>query len=225
MIRSVSAPRTSIPSMGRSSASTRTALRRPTTRSTTAPNSIRSKVWLYGVRNPFRFSVDPVTGDIWFGDVGWNTWEEIDHGVKGGNYGWPCFEGNAVQVTYQSAPECLALPPGSVKFPFVTWDHSVGSAVIGGPFYSGTLYPQQYQGSFFYADYTGNFIKRIVFDAQHNPVGATSFATDVQAPVSLEVGPDGMIYYNSFTTGEIRRIRYNGPVAVASATRRTGTRL
>ena len=179
-------------------------------------NSIRSKVWLYGVRNPFRFSVDPVTGDIWFGDVGWNTWEEIDHGVKGGNFGWPCFEGNAVQVSFQSAPECLALPPGTVKFPFVTWDHSVGSAAIGGPFYTGTLYPQQYQGSFFYADYTGNFIKRIVFDAQRNPVGATSFATDVQAPVSLEVGPDGMIYYNSFTTGEIRRIRYNGPVAVAS---------
>ena len=104
----------------------------------------------------------------------------------------------------------------------MTWDHSVGTAAIGGPFYTGTLYPQQYQGSFFYADYTGNFIKRIVFDAQHNPVGATSFATDVQSPVSLEVGPDGMIYYNSFTTGEIRRIRYNGPVAVASATPKYG---
>ena len=79
-------------------------------------NSIRSKVWLYGVRNPFRFAVDEATGDLWFGEVGWNTWEEVDHGVKGGNYGWPCFEGNAVNITYQSAPECLALPPGSVRF-------------------------------------------------------------------------------------------------------------
>lgn len=41
-------------------------------------NSIRSKVWLYGVRNPFRFSIHPQTGDVWFGDVGWNTWEEIN---------------------------------------------------------------------------------------------------------------------------------------------------
>ncbi len=181
-------------------------------------NSIRSKVWLYGVRNPFRFAVDEATGDLWFGEVGWNTWEEVDHGVKGGNYGWPCFEGNAVNITYQSAAECLALPPGSVRFPYVTWDHSVGTAAIGGPFYTGTLYPQQYQGNYFYADYTGNFIRRIVFDSDHNPVTATSFATNVAAPVSLELGPDGMIYYNSFTTGQIRRIRFNGPVANASAT-------
>jgi glucose/arabinose dehydrogenase/chitodextrinase len=180
-------------------------------------NSVRSKVWLYGVRNPFRFAVDEATGDLWFGEVGWNTWEEVDHGVKGGNYGWPCWEGNAVNVTYQSAGECLALQPGDVRFPYVTWDHSVGTAAIGGPFYTASLYPQQYQGNYFYADYSGNFIKRIVFDSQHNPVNATSFATGVPAPVSLELGPDGMIYYNSFTTGEIRRIRFNGPVAKASA--------
>ena len=169
------------------------------------------------MRNPFRFAVDETTGDLWFGEVGWNTWEEVDHGVKGGNYGWPCFEGNAVNVTYQSAGECLSLPPGSARFPYVTWNHSVGTAAIGGPFYTGTLYPQQYQGNYFYADYTGNFIRRIVFDGNRNPIQATSFATNVASPVSLELGPDGMIYYNSFTTGEIRRIRFNGPVANASA--------
>ena len=98
---------------------------------------------------------------------------------RGANFGWPCFEGNLPNLTYQSAPECLALPQGSVKFPFVTYDHSVGSAVIGGPIYTASLYPQQYQGSFFYGDYTGNFIRRVVFDAQRNPVSSVTFATDV----------------------------------------------
>ena len=46
-------------------------------------NSVRSKVWLHGVRNPFRFTVNEANGDIWFGDVGWNTWEEVNRGARG----------------------------------------------------------------------------------------------------------------------------------------------
>ena len=102
--------------------------------------------------------------------------------------------------------------------PFFTYDHGSGSAVIGGPFYTGTVYPQQYRDSFFFGDYSGNFIKRVVFDSEHRPVSVQPFATGVESPVSLTLGPDGMIYYLSFTTGEIRRIRYNGPVAKAAAT-------
>ena len=185
-------------------------------------NSVRSKVWLRGVRNPFRFTVNEANGDIWFGDVGWNTWEEVNRGARGTNHGWPCFEGNLPQITYQSAPECLTLAQASVTFPYLAYDRSVGSAVIGGPFYNATLYPAPYRGNFYFADYTGNFIKRIPFDAQNNPLGTVSFATDVAAPVSLAVGPDGMIYYLSFTTGEIRRIRFNGPVAVASGAPKFG---
>ena len=90
--------------------------------------------------------------------------------------------------------------------------------MIGGPFYTDTLYPQEYWGNFFFADYTGNWIRRVVFDAEHRPVSVQPFATDVEGPVALSLGPDGMIYYLSFTTGEVRRIRYNGPVAAAAAT-------
>jgi hypothetical protein len=102
--------------------------------------------------------------------------------------------------------------------PFFTYDHGSFSAVIGGPFYTGTLYPQDYRGNFFFSDYSGNFIKRVVFDADHRPVSVQPFATDVEGPVALARGPDGMIYYLSFTTGEVRRIRYNGPVVAAAAT-------
>ena len=103
--------------------------------------------------------------------MGWNTWEEVDHGVAGRNFGWPCYEGTGPQPSYQSqfAP-CSTLAAGAVTPPFYTYNHSVGSAVIGGPFYTGTLYPQQYRGNFFFADYSGDFIKRVVFDANSNPV-------------------------------------------------------
>ena len=74
-------------------------------------NSIRSKVWLYGVRNPFRFAIQPGTGEIYFGDVGWNTWEEVNRGVKGGNYGWPCYEGNGPQPFFQTHSRVQQLCP------------------------------------------------------------------------------------------------------------------
>ncbi|MGZ5316080.1 MAG: PQQ-dependent sugar dehydrogenase, partial [Solirubrobacterales bacterium] len=182
-------------------------------------NSWRSRVWLYGVRNPFGFTLQPETGEIYLGDVGWNTWEEVDHGPAGTNFGWPCYEGNGPQPFFQTQfGQCAQLPAGSVTPPFFTYDRGSGSAVIGGPFYAGTVYPQQYWGSFFFADYSGNWIKRVVFDAEHRPVSVQPFATGVESPVSLTLGPDGMIYYLSFTTGEVRRIRYDGPVAAAAAT-------
>ena len=187
-------------------------------------NSWRSRIWLYGVRNPFGFTFEPTTQELFFGDVGWNTWEEIDHGGRAQNFGWPCFEGNLAQSTYQAnfPSVCSQVPQSSVTPPFFTYDHNSGSAAIGGPFYTGSLYPQQFQGNFFFGDYSGNFIKRIVLDDQHKPVSVQPFATNVHAPVSMSVGPDGMIYYLSFTDGELRRIRYNGPVADAAATPRYG---
>ncbi len=106
--------------------------------------------------------------------------------------------------------------------PFHTYDHSTGSAVIGGPIYTGTAYPAEYRDNFFFADYSGNFIKRVVFDSEHRPVSVQPFATGVTSPVALTLGPDGMIYYLSFTTGEIRRIRYDGPVAKVGATPTNG---
>src|SRR4029434_6893888 len=56
------------------------------------PNRNRSKVWARGVRNPFRTTIHPLTHDAYIGDVGWNTWEEVNNG-KGANFGWPCYEG------------------------------------------------------------------------------------------------------------------------------------
>ena len=180
-------------------------------------NSWRSKVYLYGVRNPFGFTIHPFSGEIFFGDVGWNTYEEVDHGAAGSNFGWPCYEGTDPQPTFQSQfpTECAIT---GVTPPFHTYDHSVGSAVIGGPVYYGAAYPAQYSGSYFFADYSGRFIKRVTMNAQYQPVSVQAFATSVPDPVNLTLGPDGLIYYLSFSTGEINRIRYQGAVAKAAAT-------
>ena len=76
-----------------------------------------SKVWLYGVRNPFRFAVEPGTGEIWFGDVGWNTWEEVNHGVRARTSAGPASRAPAAHA-YQSVRRgALALPTGAVKSP------------------------------------------------------------------------------------------------------------
>jgi glucose/arabinose dehydrogenase len=187
-------------------------------------NSWRSRVWLYGVRNPFGFALEPTTDEIFFGDVGWTSWEEVDHGSRAQNFGWPCFEGNGAQTSYQASfpGACGPLAQGSVTAPFYSYDHNTGSAVIGGPFYTASLYPDAYHGNFFFGDYSGNFIKRVVLDDQHEPVSVQPFATDVTAPVAISAAPDGTLYYLSFTTGEVRRIRYNGPVAQATATPKYG---
>jgi chitodextrinase/glucose/arabinose dehydrogenase len=197
-------------------------------------NSWRSKVWVYGLRNPYRFNLDPSTGDLLIGDVGWNRWEEINRGVRGRNYGWPCFEGNLPEPEYQSAlPSCFSVPSSAVTFPVVTWAHDdvdptlpgfnpnfLGSTAVGGTIYTGSAYPQLYSGSFFYADYTGGWIRRLVFDAAGNLTGNLLFSTgeDVGGLVSVEQGPDGLLYYVLFAAGEVRRIKFNGPVAKATAT-------
>jgi glucose/arabinose dehydrogenase/predicted phage tail protein len=184
-------------------------------------NSDRSKIWALGIRNPFSFHLHPSTGEPYFADVGWNTWEEINRPVRGGNYGWPCYEGNGPQSAYRSAfPECAELT--GVTSPLFTYDHSVGSAAIGGGVYTGSAYPQEYVGNLFFADYPGSWIRRIVFDAAGAVSSVQYFATDVQNPVAMEQGPDGMLYYHSFSTGQLRRIRYNGPKAVAAAAPRWG---
>ena len=181
-------------------------------------NSIRSKVYSYGLRNPYRFSVHPLTGEVYLGDVGWASWEEINRG-RGANFGWPCYEGQLAQSDYQQQfTQCQQLPAGAVTPPLYTYSHSEGSTVIGGNFYNATQYPTQYRGNYFFADYSAGFIRRMTFDANGNLLGVFPFATDVVAPVSLELGPDGALYYISISSGEIRRIKFSGPVARASAT-------
>jgi len=109
----------------------------------------RDEIWAIGLRNPWRFSFDRATGDLFIGDVGQNQYEEISYqpaGAGGLNFGWRLMEGNNC---YNPSSNCN---PGNLTLPIVEYPHSQGFSVTGGFVYRGTLYPAL-QGRYFYADY------------------------------------------------------------------------
>jgi glucose/arabinose dehydrogenase/PKD repeat protein len=103
-----------------------------------------------------------------------------------------------------------------------------GGAVVGGTFYTGTVYPVQYQGVYFFGDFAQNWLRTLRVDDADAlvPEGVADFAEDADGPVDMEMGPDGLLYYLAITANELRRIRYTAgntpPQAVASATPTSG---
>ncbi len=193
--------------------------------------SNRSKVWSYGLRNPYRFNFRPGTSTVYLGDVGLSAYEEIDVATAGANFGWPCYEGPSRQSGYAPKPICQALynrGESAVKMALYYWDHTVGHAATGGAFYTGTAYPATWQGAYFFGDYNDKWLRALRVDANDNlvPGSVTTFATAAGSVVDIEIGPDTNLYYVDIFAGELRRIRYTAgnspPVAVASATPREG---
>ncbi len=223
------------------------------------PTAARSKVWAYGFRNPFRFGLRPGTGSTdpaagnpgvaFVGDVGWATWEELDVvTLAGQNFGWPCNEGFGPVPVYQSAAPAhngcgttgTATNPSGWRQPASVWHHTLptrsvppgvtGIAAVGGTFYADTVYPGQYRGRYFFADYGGDWIRAATFSSTNNLISIETLGTSMDVPVDLQRSPvDGNLYYVSITTGQIRRIRYTGtpggnaaPVAPAVASPTSG---
>ncbi len=112
-------------------------------------NGYREEIFAYGFRNPWRFSIDPATSDIWLGDVGENDYEEIDIIKSGGNYGWPLMEG---PMCYQ--PSSCDTTGKHLRPPIDSYDHAFGSAVIGGHVFHGTRLPEL-EGKYIFADFDG----------------------------------------------------------------------
>ncbi len=105
----------------------------------------REEIYSYGMRNPWRFSFDPVTSKLWCGDVGQNAWEEIDTITSGGNYGWRCYEGNhEYNMTGCTGTDYL--------FPIWEYSHSNGCSITGGFVYRGNRRPEL-TGTYIYGDY------------------------------------------------------------------------
>jgi len=119
--------------------------------------SIENEIWAFGMRNPWRFSFDKATKDLWIGDVGQGAWEEIDFEPAGGpggvNYGWRCYEGFAPYNTNGCQP------PSTYQMPVFDYDHGPlgGCSVTGGFVYRGARY-QSLWGAYFFTDFcTGNW--------------------------------------------------------------------
>lgn len=193
------------------------------------PNANRSKVYAYGVRNAFRFNFNPNNGTLFLGDVGWDTWEEIDLIAPGKNYGWPCFEGTGSSTPASGGPGYVCDAPGAENpLYFYRHDSAGAGSVTAGAFPFGSAYPEAYSKSLFFGDYAQNFMKRLVLNNENQVVSVEQdVIDDPNGPVDISTGPDGNIYYIAIYTGELKRIVYTtgnrNPIAVIHAAPVAGT--
>jgi Ca2+-binding RTX toxin-like protein/glucose/arabinose dehydrogenase len=180
------------------------------------------EIYAYGLRNPFRSWVDPLTGEHWVGDVGGNTaeraYEEIDVMAAGNFYGWPACEGPLGPP--KSGPDC----PNGTTGPWYYYDHDVNGgccsnrSITMGEKYQDTKMPIEMQGAMIFGDWADNTFAWVAT----NPDGSAGAANNIPAnadarPVWISVGPDGYIYYIRYSPWppakhELRRIRYTGTV-------------
>ena len=157
-------------------------------------------IWALGLRNPFKFAVQPATGTIFVNDVGEDAWEEINQLEKGANYGWPVHEGAANDPPYVD--------------PIFAYGHdgdpaTTGCSITGGAFYNPATvqFPAEYKGDYFFAEFCGGWIRSL------DPATgqASGFATGLERPIDLEVSKAGELYYLSRdTTGLVGKIGYAG---------------
>lgn len=205
------------------------------------PNVNRRRIVAYGMRNPFRFTFRPGTGELWFGDVGWNEWEEINRIpdiASARNYGWPCYEGAARMGAYDSLNlnSCETLyTAGSATAPYWTYNHGstlngdqgcpVGTSSISGiAFYTGSQFPAQYRNALFMADYARRCLMVMLpgGNGLPDPTTARVFESAASGPVDLQQGPDGALYYVDIEGGAIHKVAFpsgnHTPTASATAT-------
>ncbi len=149
--------------------------------------------YAYGLRNPFRFSVDRGTGELWVGEVGQNQWEEIDRVKLGGNYGWPCREG-ANDYLINDAQRC----PIKTGFtdPVVQHQHipKNSRSITGGVVYRGKAIPG-FVGSYIYGDYVTQEIFILTYDTTTGLATSTALQGAPAAPwVNFAEDSDGEVY-------------------------------
>jgi glucose/arabinose dehydrogenase len=177
-------------------------------------------IYALGVRNPFTFAFQRGTGRMFIDDVGASTWEEINLGSAGANYGWPTIEGPAQP------------PVAGFRNPIYAYQHFSGTprgcAITGGDFYnppplcSGDPpygFPSSYVGQYFFLDLCGGWIYTMNPNQidPASPYGfhrITPFASGIHgSPTYLIVGPDSNLYYISRDDGAVYQIRY--PVSLS----------
>jgi len=185
------------------------------------PSANESRILAYGMRNPFRFTERPGTGEIWVGDVGQSTWEEINripaNPAKAPNFGWPCLEGPDQRGGYSNLKMCQDLYKDTVDpatSPWFRYEHDesinsndncvneYGSSVSGLAFYEGDRYPSSYKGSLFVADSSRSciWVMSKGSNGLPDPSTARTFINTggTELPVDLKVDPvSGDIFYVS----------------------------
>lgn len=202
-------------------------------------------VWAYGLRNPFRARWDADYGYMYIGEVGGNQ-QLVAHDdihvasldQAGVFYGWPFYEGTTDTYTNggQSPedPNSYPLPDGDIGDPangdfystaiFSIAHNGKSTSITGGEVYRGDMFPDEWNGVYFYGDYTNDFIRYLLLDETGTEVlGNFAFKPSTEIPgntneiVSIAVGNDGALYYVMIASGEVHRVVFDGNAAPAIA--------
>ncbi len=155
-------------------------------------------IWAMGLRNPFTFGFQPGTGRMFINDVGETTWEEINDGLAGSNYGWNLCEG--------------ACSPANANFrdPLFQYAHgsllTQGCAIVGAAFYNPATvqFPTSYVGKYFFGDLCNGWIRS--FDPSSKTT--TAFASGISTLVDLKVADDGSLYYLAIGSASLFRVQF-----------------
>ena len=158
---------------------------------------VAPEIWAYGLRNPWRFSFDRLTGDLYIGDVGQNQWEEINfqpaNSVGGENYGWKAYEG---YMRFAGGVSLEETAP-----PIAVYPHSLGNSVTGGYVYRGARLPALF-GSYLFGDFGSGRIWR----SQQTPAGGWQTAEFLQTTLAISsFGEDemGELYLLDYRSGSV----------------------
>jgi hypothetical protein len=184
------------------------------------PDSNQSKVYQLGVRNAFRLGFD-TDGDLFLGDVGWYSWEEINTGSAGANFGWPYYEGGQGGVSLRTpqysdllAARAFYDAGSPVVAPFQAFSHSdeppgpAMNAIVFGDVYTGQVSPTWLQNrAFFSSLYTGE-VFAVPTTAGGTAARLTSYPGTI---VFMDQGPDGRMYFADISNGTIGRWQFSTP--------------
>jgi glucose/arabinose dehydrogenase len=181
------------------------------------PGGTCDEIWAYGLRNPWRFTFDRATDDLYIADVGQNCWEEINYvtgaSTGGENYGWRSMEGLhcfnpatpfSCNPTAESCASSVTCGDPSLVTPIVEYSHNFGCSISGGPVYRGCRMPDL-SGTYFYGDYCSGFVRsfRVVGGAateaaEHTALdinfGLAGFGVDARGELFLVNNSSGQIF-------------------------------
>lgn len=173
-------------------------------------------VYAFGLRNPFRFTIDPSTNNVYIGDVGTLSWEEVDEiedsGYTGANFGWPQFEG---EVDRGCCAFCSVPPFTAPIHVYPNPPDPQSASVVCGPVYGRgadptSSFPHEYEGNLFLADFYGGWIRRLVRGgsgwtmppAVPGQADSLYWVTGLRFITDMQVGPDGGLYLVKYISGD-----------------------
>jgi len=166
------------------------------------PDEVVMEYYAIGLRNPYRWSFHPQTGDMWIGDVGQSAQEEINVGTAGDNFGWAFREGSV------DGPKIAQAPPEFVETPPIhTYPRSDGRAIIGGIVYDGDVYPEL-SGAYLFADFLSGNIWALRYDGES---ATTKLLAQQSTVAEFDVHPKtGEILMSVHDSGSIKKLVHLG---------------